>query len=443
MMNMTDLEIVGLTQDSIWGNESDTLVYAQVLHIRYGRAIIFRFDRNPRHSPKSLANRVVSYYHGINIHNDTLGFRDEAAMRTAIWSSIATIWPWCATDPNVFTPGTVIDLSSDDGDDIIWCVYRSPLFDQYLGLLRDIQKCDLIPPTSRAITMDITKIRLIEIMGGRGCTKLVGVYGMGSPGYFFFKGVDFATYLQHHNDDNEFIRSVVETWRRSSKLIADMPPHPHIQQPPKILVSISDSKAHTHRVLNTFHMDIKLENFLVDSGENLVLIDWEQSGTSPTTLAPEADGTWDVSEEPTAKGTRLVYTKYTGSPRRNMPKGNGPATFHVWNVFPEWQATLPKATELAEVFALGRTMWMVLTQTIDGFDEVKHPDHVRVTWDDANDIPNDWIEMVERCMAKDPNERPGVEDLVKFWNVEKTLITWNAERLPLRRLTATVPTIEA
>ncbi|RSM01579.1 hypothetical protein CEP52_008445 [Fusarium oligoseptatum] len=237
-----------------------------------------------------------------------------------------------------------------------------------------------------------------------------------------------------------------------------MPPHPNIQLPPEILVSISDSKgekvlmghlstlfdrgdltsifktrrriplrekvkwchqmslvvAHTHRVLHTSHMDIKLEKVLVDSGENLVLIDWEQSGTSPTTLAPEADGCWDVSEDPTAKGTRLIYTKYAGPPRRNMPKGNGPATFHVWNVFPEWQATVPRATELAEVFALGRTMWMVLTQTIDGFDEVKHPDHVRVTWDDANDIPNDWIEMVERCMAKDPNERPGVEDLVKF-----------------------------
>ncbi|RSM03612.1 hypothetical protein CDV31_010409 [Fusarium ambrosium] len=470
MLDTIRLGNVGLTQDSIWGNESDTLVYAQVLETKYGSAIIFRFYRNPRHSPKSLANRVVSYYYGINVHDDTLTFRDGAAMRTAIWSSIATIWQRCATDPNVFTPGTVIDLSSDKSDDIIWCVYRSPLFDQYLGLLGHIQKSDLIPPTSRAITMDITKIRLIEPMGGRGCTKRARVYGVGGPGYFFFKGIDFATYLQHHNDDNEFIRSVVETWRQSSKLIANMPPHPHIQQPPEILVSIGDSKgdkvlmghlstlfdrgdlasiikargriplqetvkwchqmslvvAHTHRELNTFHMDIKPESFLVDSGKNLVLIDWEQSDMSPFTLAPEADGTWDVNEEPTAKGTRLAYTKYTGPPRRNMPKGNGPATFNAWNVFPEWQASFPRATELAEVFALGRTMWMVLTQTIDGFDKVKHPNDVRVTWDDVNDIPKGWIEMVERCMAKDPNERPGVEDLVKFWNVEETLMTWNA-----------------
>ncbi|RSL62933.1 hypothetical protein CEP54_005496 [Fusarium duplospermum] len=476
MLGTISLRRAGLTQDSIWGDKSNTLVYAQVLSTPYpyGRAIIFRFYRNPQHSPKSLANRVVSCYHNTNVHDDTLSFRDRDAMRSAIWSSIATIWHRCAKDLHVYTPGTVIDLSSDDSDGLVWCAYRSPLFDQYLDLLRHIQKSDLVPRTSRSTTMDVTKITLLEPMGGRGCAKRANVYGLWNQEYFFFKGVDFATYLQHHDDENELIRAVVETWRRSSKLIANMPPHPNIQPPAEILVSIDDSKgekvlmghlstfldlrdlasliekqnlagkqislrekvkwchqmslvvAHTHRSLHTFHMDIQPGNFLVDSERNLVLIDWEQSGTSTTTLAPEADGTWDVNEEPTTKDTRLVYTKYTGPPRRNMPKDGGTATFQAWNVFPEWQATLHRATELAEVFALGRTMWMVLTQTVDGFDEVKHPNDVRVTWDSENDIPKNWIETVNRCMAEDPNERPNVEDLVKFWYVEQTLMTCNA-----------------
>ncbi|RSL69305.1 hypothetical protein CEP53_002312 [Fusarium sp. AF-6] len=165
-------------------------------------------------------------------------------------------------------------------------------------------------------------------------------------------------------------------------------------------------------------MNINPTNLVVLRSRSLNLIDWAQSGATVTTLAPEADGTWDVNEETTDEDTRLIYTKYTGPPRRNMPKGSGPATFDAWNVFPGWHAAFPKATELAEVFALGRTMWMVLTQTVSGFDEVKHPDDVRVTWDDEHNIPIHWIEIIERCMERDPNERPSMQDLLQFWKKE-------------------------
>jgi len=248
-----------------------------------------------------------------------------------------------------------------------------------------------------------------------------------------------------------------------------MPPHPNIQPIPKILVSVhnadSDSvlmghlstfftkgdlstlittanstgtqisllqKAkwchqmslaivHTHRAMHTFHMDIKPGNFVVDDEENLLLIDWEQSGAPATTLAPEADGTWNVKEHDTNEGcTKLVYMKYIGPERRNMPEGSGQESFNTWNVFPEWQATCPRAVELAEVFALGRTMWMLLSQTANDFDEVEHPNHVRITWGNENNLPLHWIKMVEKCMEKDPNERPSVMDLAEFWKVEKS-----------------------
>jgi aminoglycoside phosphotransferase (APT) family kinase protein len=73
--------------------------------------------------------------------------------------------------------------------------------------------------------------------------------------------------------------------------------------------------SHTHRVIHTFHGDIKPGNFIVDDKENLLFIDWEQSDVPPTTLTLEADGTWDVNEQDTDGGrsvTKLVYTKYTG-----------------------------------------------------------------------------------------------------------------------------------
>ena len=51
--------------------------------------------------------------------------------------------------------------------------------------------------------------------------------GSGEPSIFVFKGINFPTYLVFRDDDGEFARAMVEPWRRSSKLIVDMPPHPN------------------------------------------------------------------------------------------------------------------------------------------------------------------------------------------------------------------------
>jgi hypothetical protein len=115
--------------------------------------------------------------------------------------------------------------------------------------------------------------------------------------------------------------------------------------------------ARTHRVMHTFHIDIESGILTVDDESNLRIIDGEQSGAPEATLAPEAYETLDVNEQDMIVGrqaTQLVYTKYTGPKRRNMPEGSRQDYFNVWNVFSECMASYSRAVELAEVFALGR-----------------------------------------------------------------------------------------
>ncbi|KAK4059805.1 hypothetical protein Trihar35433_10621 [Trichoderma harzianum] len=468
------LEAINVASDSIWGDEDETIVYAQVLG--EGKATIFRFQRSDDSLPESLPNRIVCCYHDLEVSDVEFTFQDRCSMRSALWSAIATVWPDCIKDPAIANPGIVIDILPGETQEIIWRTYQEPLFNQYLALLRDIQPSDLVSQGHSPRILDITEVALLEVLGGRGCSKRVQVQDARKPSPLVFKGIDFQTYLQLHDDDDEFARTTVDVWRRSTKLIANMPRHPNIQSPPRYLVSVRDSNqnpvlvghlstyfaggdlgnaieaanarksqiplkqkakwchqmclaiTHTHRVAHTYHMDIKPGNFVIDDRENLILIDWEQSGAPATTLAPEADGTWDVEEQDMNENgsPKLVYTKYTGPERRNMPEGSGRESFNIWNVFPEWQASCPKALELAEVFALGRTMWMLLSQTANNFDEVEHPNDVQVIWAGKNDPPSHWIEIVENGMKVDPNDRPSLDDLIEFWEGEAYSSTWQA-----------------
>ncbi|CAK7197882.1 hypothetical protein SEUCBS139899_000532 [Sporothrix eucalyptigena] len=449
----------------IWGDEDETVVYAQV--IGQGKAVIFRFFRDPNASRQSLAARVVNYYHRNEDPAAPSGFETRDDLREFIWSAIAAVWNECVKEPQTSEPGTLIDLSSDDNGEITWRAFFEPLFDRYIDLLRHITADDLMPRgrTNAVPIVDVSELTILSSLGGKGCSMKVQLQkSLGENSIFVFKGVDFQTYLQLYDENDEFLDAFVESWRRSSRLIATMAPHPNIQAPPQLLVSTRDPKTrktvlvghlspylprgdlagvledantkgtliplqrkakwclqlartvdHTHNMLHTYQMDIKPGNILVDEADNIQLIDWEQSGAPATTLAPEADGTWDVHQT----SSKLVYTKYDGPGRRNMPVGGGTRTFHNWNVFPVWQQTCPKATELAEVFALGRTMWMILTQMsgVD-FNNINHPDEIQVTWHDRDELPLVWVDMVVKYMERDPNSRPAIADVITFWEGE-------------------------
>ena len=164
-------------------------------------------------------------------------------------------------------------------------------------------------------------------------------------------------------------------------------------------------------------MDMKPANFLVDDKRDLILIDWEQSGANLWTLAPEADGSWDLKDARTGAvavtDSELVYEKYSGPHRENLAYGRP-----KWNVFPIWRDQCPRALEVAEVFSLGRAMWMLLEQVAE--DEIEDLDEVVVWWNEGvKDIPDDWRAVVDRCMNRDPNRRMTLSQLMDFWKTRR------------------------
>jgi hypothetical protein len=169
-------------------------------------------------------------------------------------------------------------------------------------------------------------------------------------------------------------------------------------------------------------MDIKPANFVLDANKALILIDWEQSGAPLYTLAPDADGSWDVEEARTGLSLdegadlvapKLIYTKYRGPDRENLACGRP-----KWNVFPIWRDHCPRALEAAGVFSLGRSMLMLLQQVTQS--EVEDLGEVVVYWDgEASDILEDWKAVVSSCLDTYPNRRIRLSELVRVWGNAK------------------------
>lgn len=285
-----------------------------------------------------------------------------------------------------------------------------------------------------------------------------------SESLYVLKGVDFGDFLASRDEfthDRDIFYHAIQT-------LSSMPPHPNILSPPSFFVlagsprdegkalvcstlypfmmqgtlddqvtrckrdggrlnlrdkarwclQMSSAIAHTHHTAHTYHMDIKLANILLDDQGNTILIDWEQSGAPLYTLAPEANGEWDVVEVRGVRTpSRLVYTQYQGPVRVNLPRGRP-----IWNVFPDWSRSWPKACEAAEVFSLGRAMWMLLQEVPQEDVEGRDPKGIVVDWsEDAADIPDHWKAVVMRCLERDPNKRIGLIDLVRFWEGQQKI----------------------
>ncbi|OTA97005.1 hypothetical protein M434DRAFT_27349 [Hypoxylon sp. CO27-5] len=466
------------TAEWIWGDDAETIVFAQ----GYGneRTVIFSFSLDSSKPPTFLANRICNSFHAIDVP-ETESFSSSADMRAALWGAVRIVWPACLQDDSISRIDTVIDVDSQDSavKHVIWKAYSHPWFPRFLDILVDSRY--LVGRTTSNISshkVPFEQLIRYEQLGGHRCATKVRL-GRDAKDFHVFKGVDFRTFLAQSDDEGDsVIKHTVQGWHNSNTLLNTMPLHPNILPRPLFLVTIrrgeqelacgtiqplyeggdlgstierSNFKGerlplwlkahwcaniaaallHTHRVVKTYHMDIKPGNFLIDERQNLILCDWEQTDTPSTTLAPEADGTWDVMDEgdgvsseenPTTsrpKRRRFRYTKYDGPPHRNVPEDAlGDASWHVWKVFPLWNQTHPFALELAEVFSLGRTMWMLLREPDMDFDDIDHPNDLKTDWENSDDIPESWKDFVDRCMAMDPNNRPDMLEVSEFWEGE-------------------------
>ncbi|KAI0105310.1 kinase-like domain-containing protein [Nemania sp. FL0031] len=466
------------TEEWIWGDDAETTVFAQ----GYGndRTVIFSFRLDSSQIPTSLPNRICNSFHALEVP-EAESFPNPDEMRDSLWSAVRGVWPVCLQHESISRMDTIVDVGDEDRTTgrAAWKVYSHPWFPRFLQILADT---DLGRTTMNGSPYNVPFECLVryEQLGGHGCATRVRL-NSDAKDFYVFKGIDFRTFLAQSDDEgNPAIKHTVRGWHNSNMLLNIMPAHPNILPAPLFLVTVDQGaeklvcgtiqplyvggdvrssieasnykgqrlplelKAHwcqnmaaallhTHRVAKSYHMDIKPGNFLIDEHQNLVLCDWEQTDAPSTTLAPEADGTWDVMEDDvmgtgdgvTEKGDckrrRLRYTKYDGPPRRNVPEDAlGDAAWHAWNVFPLWNKTQPFALELAEVFSLGRAMWMLLRQPEMEFDHVDHPNDLHTDWASSEDLPELWKEFVNQCMDMDPNRRPDMLEVYQFWDTE-----WN------------------
>ena len=163
---------------------------------------------------------------------------------------------------------------------------------------------------------------------------------------------------------------------------------------------------------------IKSSKFILDENNDIVLMDWEQSGAPSCTLAAEADGSWNVvgadampdsSKGSGSTNSRLVYKKYIGPDRQNLAFG-----WLKGNVFPIWRDSYPEALHAVEVFSLGGTIWMLLSVILES--EVKDLEEVVVSWGEKP-IPDAWKTIVDRCLYSDPNSRISLSEPDHYWSV--------------------------
>ena len=444
--------------DFIWGNDGETEVFAEARAQGQEASIIFRYSLNPK-LPQSLPSRIVTCFHELPAEACET-FPSRASMREALWPSIRGVWNQCMRHPSVTAPDVTVEIY-EDAEQQQWRISHEGCYNQYVELLSS--ESNIFPKFQFHNTIDYTRLAHIRYLGGRGRTLLIRS-SPSSKALYVFKGVDFGAFLEGPADFH-YRRDICY---HEIRTISSLPKHPNIIPPPNTLVTISkigddqqaficgalypfmehgtlddqiqitkatearlpltnkaawcyqmaSAVAHTHLVAHTFHMDIKLENFILDSRKDLVLIDWEQSGANLSTLAPEADGSWDIKEaridsqhrgDADSAESKFVYEKYCGPYRENLAWGRP-----KWNVFPLWRDLYPRALEAAEVFSLGRTMWMLLEQVTQ--DEVEDLGEVIVSWSDTvKYIPEDWKGIVNRCLDPDPNERIGLLELVDFW----------------------------
>lgn len=367
--------------DFITGDDSASEVFAQAQNLHF--CLIFRFALN-KTFPRALQSRIVTCFHDLPTNDANETFPDRASMRQALYSSIRKVWPQCTLHPSIKAVDTTVEIYEDAERHCQWRISHESVYTLYIESLLPM---DCLFTSKEAQPkeydcVDYSSLVQIRHLGAGGSTTLVRK-SPSSNELYVFKGINFGVFLESPVD----FQHRKDICYHEIRTTCSLPQHPNIIPPPSIFVTtrrIEDEKhafvcgtlypfmehgtlddqveesertgirlalinkaiwcfqmasaiSHTHFTAHAFHMDIKPANFVLNTNKDLILIDWEQRGAPSYTIAPEADGSWDV-EMSRNESPKLIYTKYHGPHRENLALGEP-----KWNVFPIWRDHCPQA----------------------------------------------------------------------------------------------------
>ncbi len=131
------------TSEWIWGNDAETAVFAQ----GYGAdlTIIFSFSLDKDKPHTSLANRICSSFHALEVADAAASFPNSTSMREGLWEAVSLVWPLCLKHPEISKVDSVVDIESIDSsrERLAWKVYNHPLFPRFVQHLAN-EKCRLL-----------------------------------------------------------------------------------------------------------------------------------------------------------------------------------------------------------------------------------------------------------------------------------------------------------
>lgn len=435
----------------VWGDHNSFQVFVEVLYKE--KRNIFRYSTDPT-LKQSLQSRIVTYYHGHRTADVSETFVDRNTFREALLRSIMPCWDHCSSHPCLGHADVVIEIYEDQRGMSRWRLSHLSIYEHYREQLWPLSTVlsGLVPMHAYKGFQTVGIGELVYYGGfpGRGNNKMVGLRSR-PKAEWVFKGLDLVKYLMtgsafpYRRDAcyNE-IRTIFSLPSHPNIIsnfvvyvtAADMSPEPGIcgalypyigqtlkdeintatninvrlglAEKAKWCFQMASAIVHTHHKANQYHMDIRPSKFLVDSERNIVLIDWEQSGASRCTIAPEADGSYDAETRGAKLQAKTIYRVYGGPERANNPH-----SWPRWNVFPIWRNKCPEALEYAEIFSLGRAMWMLVEQVDEGDPAIK----IETCWK-ALDIPLEWGVVIQRCLEPDPNRRLTLREVMGFWEKE-------------------------
>ncbi|KAH0565094.1 hypothetical protein GP486_001512 [Trichoglossum hirsutum] len=423
--------------------------------------VVFEYNAE---SPQSLESQIYTDLCALSDNKPVRSFPNKSVIRSTVVEAVGSVWTdFSETMQCAFQSGKALQIRTVNGALCGLPLDLSAEFAAFCSLLKE--PTDLLNwnPNGEKSLPDVVDLQDVcfqePFESYRGACLKISL--LKNPKEFLvFKGVSFFDYLRF--GPKLFQYQLAASYREIQMINTILPRHPNIMPPPKAFVVIRStadvSRKHlvsgsiypiykngslaavlnnsleekirialnrkakwcfqlasalhqVHFVARSWHQDIKPPNLLLDDADSIVIIDWEQCGANSFVLAPEANGTFDVVGD--VEGRRpLRYIAYDGPQRINDP-----IAIPEWNVFPEWVKECPEAAELAEVYSLGKTMWLILEQvnTGHGDGEEDYASEV-IQWSPwSEDIPHSWKKIVGRCIEVDPNSRIRMKELCQFW----------------------------